>query len=106
MGMDMIIAGCLRIPPIKLKKGAVVYEPTSGRVMEMFTTEPGVQIYTANHLSGKITGVEGIAYPRRFGLCLETQHFPDSPNHPDFPTTTLLPGQTYKSTTVYKFSTR
>ncbi len=90
----------------KLTLGAVVYEPVSGRQMEMFTTEPGVQLYTANHLSGKITGPEGIAYPRRFGLCLETQHFPDSPNHPDFPTTTLLPGDTYQSTTMYKFSVR
>jgi len=90
----------------KLKLGAVVYEPVSGRVMEMYTTEPGVQLYTANHLSGKVTGPEGIAYPRRFALCLETQHFPDSPNHPDFPTTSLLPGETYRSTTVYKFSVR
>lgn len=90
----------------KLKLGAVVYEPVSGRVMEMYTTEPGVQLYTANHLSGRVTGPEGIAYPRRFALCLETQHFPDSPNHPEFPTTTLLPGDTYRSTTVYKFSVR
>lgn len=90
----------------KLKLGAVVYEPVSGRQMEMYTTEPGVQLYTANHLSGKITGPEGIAYPRRFALCLETQHFPDSPNKPDFPTTSLLPGETYQSTTVYKFSVR
>lgn len=90
----------------KLKLGAVVYEPVSGRVMEMYTTEPGVQLYTANHLSGKIRGKEGIAYPRRFGLCLETQHFPDSPNQPAFPTTTLKPGETYRSTTMYKFSVR
>ena len=89
-----------------LKLGAVVYEPVSGRVMEMYTTEPGVQVYTANHLSGKIRGKEGIAYPRRFGLCLETGHFPDSPNQPAFPTTTLKPGDTYRSTTVYKFSVR
>lgn len=90
----------------KLRLGAVVYEPVSGRVMEMYTTEPGVQLYTANHLSGRVTGPEGIAYPRRFALCLETQHFPDSPNHPEFPTTSLLPGETYRSTTVYKFSVR
>lgn len=90
----------------KLKLGAVVYEPVSGRVMEMYTTEPGVQLYTANHLSGKIRGKEGIAYPRRFGFCLETQHFPDSPNQPAFPTTTLKPGETYRSTTMYKFSVR
>ena len=89
-----------------LKLGATVYEPTSGRYMEMLTTEPGVQIYTANHLNGKLRGPTGAAYTPRFGLCLETQHFPDSPNQPDFPTTTLRPGQTYRSTTVYKFSVK
>lgn len=90
----------------KLRLGAVVYEPQSGRVMEMYTTEPGVQLYTANHLNGKLQGKEGVPYTRRFGLCLETQHFPDSPNQPNFPTTTLNPGETYRSTTVYKFGTR
>ncbi|AQG79923.1 aldose epimerase family protein [Spirosoma montaniterrae] len=89
-----------------LKLGAVAYEPTSGRVLEMYTTEPGVQLYTGNHLNGKFTGKEGIAYGRRFGFCLETQHFPDSPNQPNFPTTVLRPGQTFQSTTVYKFSAR
>jgi aldose 1-epimerase len=90
----------------KLKLGATVYEPGSGRFLEMYTTEPGVQIYTANHLNGTLKGKEGVPYTRRFGLCLETQHFPDSPNHPNFPTTTLRPGETYQSTTVYKFSVR
>ncbi|WP_375446190.1 aldose epimerase family protein [uncultured Fibrella sp.] len=90
----------------KLKLGATVYEPTSGRLMEVYTTEPGVQMYTANHLNGMFRSPEGVAYTRRFGLCLETQHFPDSPNHPNFPTTTLRPGATYLSTTVYKFKVR
>ncbi len=89
-----------------LKLAAVAYEPTSGRVLETYTTEPGVQLYTGNHLNGKFTGKEGIAYGRRFGFCLETQHFPDSPNQPNFPTTVLRPGQTFQSTTVYKFSVR
>ena len=90
----------------KLKLGATVYEPVSGRFMEMYTTEPGVQLYTANHLNGSIRGKDGVAYTRLFGLCLETQHFPDSPNHPNFPSTTLRPGQTYQSTTVYKLSVK
>ena len=90
----------------KLKLGATVYEPGSGRFLEMFTTEPGVQVYTANHLNGILRGKEGVPFTRRFGLCLETQHFPDSPNHPNFPTTTLRPGETYQSTTVYKFSVK
>ncbi|NID08939.1 aldose epimerase family protein [Fibrivirga algicola] len=90
----------------KLKLGATVYEPTSGRLMEVYTTEPGVQLYTANHLNGLVKSPQGIPYTRRFALCLETQHFPDSPNHPNFPTTTLRPGATYLSSTVYKFKVR
>lgn len=93
-------------PSKTLKLGATLYEPTSGRFMEMFTTEPAVQLYTANHLNGSLRGKEGVAYGRRFGVCLETQHFPDSPNQPDFPTTTLRPDEMYRSTTVYKFSVR
>ncbi|UFH52963.1 aldose epimerase family protein [Spirosoma sp. KNUC1025] len=89
-----------------LKLGATVYEPVSGRFMEMFTTEPAVQLYTANHLNGKLIGFNDVPYTRRFGLCLETQHFPDSPNKPNFPTTVLRPGETFKSTTVYKFSVK
>ena len=89
-----------------LKLGATVYEPTSGRFMEMYTTEPAVQLYTANNLNGKLIGNGSIPLTRRFGLCLETQHFPDSPNHPDFPSTVLRPGDTFKSTTVYKFSVK
>ncbi|GAB3543930.1 aldose epimerase family protein [Spirosoma fluminis] len=90
----------------KLKLGATVLDPASGRFMEMFTTEPSVQMYTANHLNGRVKGKEGVAFTRRYGLCLETQHFPDSPNHPEFPTTTLRPGDTYRSTTVYKLSVK
>ena len=83
-----------------------VYEPTSGRVMEVYTTEPGVQFYAGNFLDGTITGKQGHVYKRRYGLCLETQHFPDSPNHPEFPSTILRPGQTLHSRTMYKFSAR
>ena len=89
-----------------LTLAARVYEPTSGRVMEVSTTQPGVQFYTGNFLDGTVTGKQGHVYKRRFGLCLETQHFPDSPNHPDFPTTTLKPGETFKSKTVFKFSAK
>jgi aldose 1-epimerase len=88
--------------PGKLSLAARVYEPESGRVMEMFTTEPGVQFYTANFLGG--TGKYGWAYKPRQALCLEAQHFPDSPNHPAFPTTELKPGETYHNTIIYKFS--
>jgi aldose 1-epimerase len=85
---------------------ARVYEPKTGRVMEMFTTEPGVQFYTANFLDGKLKGKGGAAYSRHQAFCLEAQHFPDSVNHESFPTTILRPGAIYKQTTVYKFSTR
>jgi aldose 1-epimerase len=84
---------------------ARVEEPTSGRVMEVHTTEPGVQLYTGNHLDGKLVGKAGKTYGERSGFCLETQHFPDSPNQPSFPSTTLKPGEEYKSRTVYAFST-
>lgn len=85
---------------------ASAYEPESGRYMEVFTTEPGVQLYTGNHLSGKEIGKAGVSYTKRTGFCLETQHFPDSPNQPGFPSTLLNPGETYKSTTIYKFSAK
>ncbi len=90
----------------KLKLGATVFEPLSGRVMEMFTTEPAVQLYTANNLSGKTKGKGGVLYAKRSGFCLETQHYPDSPNKPAFPSTVLRPGEKFSSTTVYKFSVR
>ena len=89
-----------------LRPAATAYEPTSGRVMQVWTTEPGVQFYTGNFLDGTLTGKSGKIYQRRFGFCFETQHFPDSPNHPTFPTTTLRKGATYKSTTIYRFSRR
>jgi aldose 1-epimerase len=87
----------------KLAKAAVVHEPTSGRTLEVWTTQPGIQFYTGNFLDGKLTGKGGIVYRRRSALCLETQHFPDSPNQPKFPTTELKPGQTYHQVTVWKF---
>lgn len=89
-----------------LVKAATVYDPTTGRVMEVLTTQPGVQFYTANFLDGTLTGKGGIVYARRSALCLETQHFPDSPNKPEFPSTVLRPGETYSNTTIYRFSTR
>lgn len=92
--------------PGVLRLAATAYEATSGRVMQVWTTEPGVQFYTGNFLNGTLTGKSGKVYQRRFGFCFETQHYPDSPNHPAFPTTTLKKGQTFKSTTIYKFSSR
>jgi aldose 1-epimerase len=89
-----------------LRQQATVYEPTTGRVMEVFTTEPGVQFYTGNFLDGTLTGKGGRVYQRRSGFCLETQHFPDSPNQPNFPTTTLKKGETYRTTTLYRFSAK
>lgn len=85
---------------------AELIDPNSGRKMEVFTTEPGVQLYTGNFLDGSITGKKGVVYNKHFGLCLETQHFPDSPNQKTFPNTILRPGEKYKQTTVYKFSTK
>jgi aldose 1-epimerase len=81
-----------------------VTEPTSGRIMEVSTTEPGVQFYTGNFLDGSIKGRGGKPYVKRSGLCLETQHYPDTPNTPDFPSVVLRPGQTYKTSTQYTFS--
>lgn len=90
----------------KLKSIANVLEPVSGRTMEVFTTEPAVQFYTGNFLNGKATGKSGKKYEFRYGFCLETQHFPDAPNQSAFPTTVLKPGETYTSTTVYKFGVK
>jgi len=83
---------------------AVIRDPRSGRVMEVFTTEPGVQFYSSNSLDSTRPGTSGHAYRQGDGFCLETQHFPDSPNHDSFPSTVLRPGQTFRSTTVYRFS--
>lgn len=90
----------------ELSLAAKVYEPTSGRVMEVFTTEPGVQFYCGNFLDGSNVGKGGRQYKHRYGFCLETQHFPDSPNKPDFPSTILRPGEEYSTTTIYEFSTK
>jgi aldose 1-epimerase len=87
-----------------LALAARVLEPGSGRVMEVYTTEPGLQFYSGNFLDGSVTGKGGQAYQQRTGFCLETQHFPDSPHQPHFPSTVLKAGQTYTSTTLYKFS--
>jgi aldose 1-epimerase len=83
-----------------------LYHPASGRAMDIFTTQPGVQFYTGNFLDGKLTGKNGVKYVQHSALCLETQHFPDSPNQPSFPSTILTPGQTYHQVTVYKFYTK
>jgi len=86
-----------------LARAATVREPESGRILDVLTTEPGVQFYSGNFLDGTLRGKSGRLYARRSGFCLETQHFPDSPNQPDFPSTILRPGQTLRSTTVYRF---
>jgi aldose 1-epimerase len=88
-----------------LAPAARVDDPASGRALEVATTEPGVQFYTGNFLDGTITGKRGQVYNKHAAFCLETQHFPDSPNHPNFPSTVLRPGETYRTTTVYGFST-
>jgi aldose 1-epimerase len=90
----------------KFAEAAEVYEPGSGRVLTVLTDQPGVQFYTGNFLDGTVKGKDGIAYPHRGALALETQHFPDSPNHPKFPSTELKPGQKYHEVTVFRFSAR
>jgi len=89
-----------------LQLAAEVFEPTSGRVLEVLTTEPGIQFYSGNFLDGTARGKGGELYAYRTGFCLETQHFPDSPNHNNFPSTELKAGATYHSTTIFRFSTR
>ena len=83
-----------------------LYEPTSGRVVEIQTTQPGIQFYSGNFLDGSLVGKNGVAYQKYAGLCLEPQHFPDAPNHPNFPSTVLRPGMVYNQGTVFKFSTK
>ena len=90
----------------ELSLAATVHDPVSGRFLEVLTTQPGVQFYSGNQLNGSIAGKQGIAYQARSGLCLETQHFPDSPNHPAFPSTVLNPGEIYSQITVYRFSVK
>ena len=85
---------------------ATAFEPQSGRLLEVHTTEPGIQFYSGNFLDGSFAGKNGHVYRHRHGFCLETQHFPDSPNQPNFPSTILQPGATFRSTTIYRFSAR
>jgi len=80
--------------------------PKSGRVMEIFTTEPGIQFYTGNFLDGTLKGKRGVVYEKHAAFCLETDHFPDSLNHPAFPSVVLRPGETYRQTTIHKFSVK
>ncbi|NNK74954.1 MAG: galactose-1-epimerase, partial [Maribacter sp.] len=95
-------------PNIKNEEGlfiaAKVKEPQSGRVLEVFTNEPGIQFYGGNFLDGKTKGKNGVNYEFRGAFCLETQHYPNSPNHKEFPSTLLVPGAEYKSICIYKFS--
>jgi aldose 1-epimerase len=93
----------VRGEPGELRLAARVHEPASGRVLEVLTTQPGLQFYSGNFLDGTIVGKSGRPYGRRSGLCLETQHFPDSPNQPAFPSAVLRPGERYRQTTVYRF---
>jgi aldose 1-epimerase len=90
----------------KLAEAAKAYDPASGRTLEVLTTQPGVQFYTGNFLDGTLTGKQGKVYKHRYAFCLETQHFPDSPNHPNFPTTELKPGQVYHQVTIFRFGTQ
>jgi aldose 1-epimerase len=90
----------------ELRPAARMYDPASGRVMEIHTTQPGIQFYDGNLLAGSITGKGGKVYVKHYGFCLETQHFPDSPNQPGFPSTVLRPGEEYQETTVHRFSTQ
>lgn len=87
-----------------LRLAARLYEPNSGRVLEILTTQPGIQFYSGNFLDGSFTGKGGVVYNRYAGLCLEPQHFPDAPNHTNFPSTTLKPGEVYREISVYRFS--
>lgn len=89
----------------KMKLAASVYEPNSGRYMEVRTTEPGIQFYSGNFLDGSLSG-KGVSYDHRYGLCLETEHYPDSPNQPQFPSVVLEPGDTYQTKTVYTFAVK
>jgi len=87
----------------ELSLTAIAYDEKSGRELRLFTTEPGVQFYTGNYLDG-IKGASGVIYKKHHAFCFEPQHYPDSPNHPNFPSTLLTPGETYRQTSIYKFS--
>ena len=88
-----------------IRLAAQLDDPASGRRMEIFTDQPGIQVYTGNFLDGSVKGKDGSSYPRRSAICLETQKFPDSPNQPDFPPCVLRPNETYKHVLIHKFST-
>ena len=92
--------------PGQVELAARVYDPRSGRVMAIFTDQPGIQFYSGNFLDGSVKGKGGVVYQKHGGFCLETQHYPDSPNKPSFPSVVLRPGETYKHTMIHKFSTR
>lgn len=92
--------GDINVPAVEL------YSPESGILLTMYTTEPGVQVYTGNFLDGNVTGKKGVVYNQHAGVCLESQHYPDSPNKPQWPSTQLNPGETYKTHTIYKFTTK
>ena len=96
----------LKGKPGEMKLAASLFEPDSRRFLEVFTREPGVQFYTGNHLTGALQGKEGATYFPHSGLCLETQHFPDAPNQPKFPSAVLRPGERYQTETIYKFSVK
>jgi aldose 1-epimerase len=98
---NFVINHAAGVPAVTL--AARVSDPASGRTMKVLTTQPGVQFYTGNHIAGEIAGKGGATYRIRSGYCFETQHFPDSPNHPDFPTTELKAGETYAESTVFRF---
>jgi aldose 1-epimerase len=95
-----------QVKPGELTLQARVTEPTTGRIMEVWSDEPGLQFYAGNFLDGTITGKGGKVYQRRTGFCLEPQHYPDSPNKPNFPSTVLRPGETYHNTIIYKFASK
>ena len=86
------------------KVACELYSPKTGIVLDVYTNEPGVQVYSGNFLDGSVTGKNGIVYNQHAGICLETQHYPDSPNKPQWPSTRLNPGETYNSQCIYKFS--
>jgi aldose 1-epimerase len=94
----------LNAPHTLANPAAVVTDPASGRTLKVFTLEPGVQFYSGNFLDGSFKGRDGAPYTRYSGLCLETQHYPDSPNHPDFPSTTVVPGKPYRTSTIFEFT--
>src|SRR3954451_22097093 len=103
---NFVLRGDPASPPSSPVLAARVREPTSGRILEVFTTEPGIQFYTGNFLDGTLKGKGGVVYRKHQGFCLEAQHFPDSVNQPAFPSTILRPGSSYRQTTIYKFSAR